>query len=108
MAELTFPEEAVDVLARLLAEEDLPRGLCTDDRWQRLRTNGSADHWVDRARRYLAAVAEFLPADRLWVQRAIPVLRYVSAGRSYVDIEPYPEATARALLGELEQRTDHG
>ncbi len=47
--------------------------------------------------------AEFLPADQLWVQRAVPVLRYVSAGRRYVGTQPYPEAAARALLGDLGQ-----
>jgi len=41
------------------------------------------------------------------LRAALPVVSYVSAGRSYVDVEPYPDATARrvnaqirALLGE--------
>lgn len=47
-------------------------------------------------------VAAELATERNWVQRALPVLRYVSAGRAHVDVGPYPDATARALLGELD------
>lgn len=31
----------------------------------------------------------------------LPVLQYVSYGRRYVDVQPYPDATARKLLGEI-------
>lgn len=31
----------------------------------------------------------------------LPVLQYVSNGRSFVDVEPYPDAAARKLLGEI-------
>lgn len=51
-------------------------------------------------------LAAELATERHWVDRAASVLRYVSAGRSYVDVEPYPEAAARALLGELERGGD--
>lgn len=33
---------------------------------------------------------------------AIKVLAYVSAGRGYVDVEPYPDALARRALGALD------
>jgi hypothetical protein len=47
-------------------------------------------------------VAAELATEREWVQRAAKVLRYVSAGRRFVDVEPYPDAAARKLLGELD------
>jgi hypothetical protein len=32
----------------------------------------------------------------------LTVLRYVSAGRGYVDVEPYPDAAARRVLGAID------
>lgn len=32
----------------------------------------------------------------------VEVLRYVSAGRGYVDVEPYPDSAARIALGRLQ------
>lgn len=51
-------------------------------------------------------LATELLIERELIEQALPVLRYVSAGRRYVDVEPYPDAAARALLGELEREAD--
>jgi hypothetical protein len=51
----------------------------------------------------MAKVAE-LEAERDRLREAIPVLEYVSRGRRFVDVEPYPDATARRVLGALEDR----
>lgn len=45
----------------------------------------------DAARAELAALRE----------RVLPILEYVSRGRRFVDVEPYPDAEARAVLGEV-------
>ena len=34
-------------------------------------------------------------------EKAMRVLQYVSRGRGYVDVEPYPDSLAREALGEL-------
>lgn len=37
----------------------------------------------------------------------ICVAEYVSRGRGYIGVEPYPDTTARMALGALPERTDH-
>lgn len=45
-----------------------------------------------------------VPANaHAWLVR---VAEYVSMGRRYVDVEPYPDAIARLALGALPERTD--
>jgi hypothetical protein len=39
---------------------------------------------------------------RALIARMRPVLEYVSRGRGYVGVEPYPDATARFALGALD------
>lgn len=46
----------------------------------------------------LTARAEQAERER---DEARAVLEYVSRGRRYVDVEPYPDATARRILGAI-------
>lgn len=45
-------------------------------------------------------------ALRAVAEAARPVLGYVSMGRRYVDVEPYPDATARRVLANLVDALD--
>ena len=36
------------------------------------------------------------------LRAALPIVAYVSAGRGYVDVEPYPDATARRVNAEIQ------
>lgn len=47
----------------------------------------------------LAITGIVIPQETL--DRLLEVLQYVSGGRNYVDVVPYPDATARRALGEL-------
>jgi hypothetical protein len=67
----------------------------------RIETANRVVHRVTEALDYLAEVKD---DDRLTraLRDAVTVLRYVSAGRGYVDVEPYPDALARRALGALD------
>jgi hypothetical protein len=47
-------------------------------------------------------IAEQIEPLAAGLRDAVKVLRYVSAGRGYVDVEPYPDALARRALGALD------
>jgi hypothetical protein len=57
------------------------------------------DRLKDHVDRRIAEQIEPLVAA---LRDAVKVLRYVSAGRGYVDVEPYPDALARRTLGALD------
>jgi hypothetical protein len=44
--------------------------------------------------------------ERALLERALPIVRYVSMGRGFVGVEPYPDAAARALLGAIEEKSN--
>lgn len=41
-------------------------------------------------------------------ERVVEVLQYVSGGRNFVDVEPYPDAVARLALAELQDAAGGG
>lgn len=50
--------------------------------------------------------AAVLREQGLALDAARPVLEYVSRGRGYVDVTPYPDYTARRALGLMHAPTD--
>jgi hypothetical protein len=64
----------------------------------------AANRVVHRVTEALGYLAEVKDDDRLTraLRDVLPVLRYVSKGRRYVDVEPYPDALARRALGALD------
>lgn len=62
---------------------------------QRAHKTLGAGPYADEAERAIAA----LEGLRACAAAMRPVVEYVSAGRRYVDVEPYPDGAARAALG---------
>jgi hypothetical protein len=56
---------------------------------------------VKRIQEHLASKCIPLPIETF--EKILKVVEYVSMGRGYIGVEPYPDATARFALGELQE-----
>ena len=76
------------------------------DENERLRAeNESVKYEVAANRRAYEEAAEKVERLRADAELARPVLEYVSRGRRFVGVEPYPDAQARRALGQILEGT---
>lgn len=83
-----------------LAFNELTKALGAEKRWVPLSGRQRiADRLVALIQAETAADGVYVSWETL--DLLVNVARYVSTGRSFVDVEPYPDATARRALGAL-------